>query len=163
VLPATLTNLWWTRPVTTASAAGLRRFAALRDLHLTASDDEAADATAGLVGALRLRSFANVGVTTPALLRALAAQPDLDTVDMKLRQGTDLALLAKAPKLRDLTLSGYGPLKLRTDYTPTLDDVRPLAGCASLRRLRLINCGLGAAEVQAALGKDVNVEVEELL
>jgi hypothetical protein len=163
LLPPSLTRLDLHTWLDAAAIAGLRRLANLRDVTLNPRDPDAADALAGLVDALRLQRFTTGAQVTPKLVEALGRQPDLTNVELRLHQAIDLAPLARAPRLRELTLSGYGAFKLPSDYTPTLADVQPLAGCAALRKLRLINCGLGSAEVQAALGKQVSVEVEELL
>src|SRR5262249_25287383 len=135
LLPDSLTKLDLHTWQDAASITGLRRLARLRDLTLKARDDAAADALGDLVDALRLQRFTTGAVTTPKVLRALGRQPDLASVELRLRQGTDLSPLAGAPQLRELTLCGYGAFKLATDYTPTLDDVKPLAGCKALRRL----------------------------
>jgi hypothetical protein len=163
LLPDSLTKLDLHTWQDAASIAGLRRLARLRDLTVKARDDAAADALGDLVDALRLQRFATGAVTTPKLLRALGRQPDLASVELHLRQGTDLSPLAGAPQLRDVTLVGYGAFPVPTDYHPTLADVAPLADCKALRRLRLINFGLGCAEVQAAVGTQVELVVEEHL
>ena len=163
LLPMTLTRVELHCSPGPAAIASLRRIAALRDLQVEPKDEASADAFTEVVDALRLERFCTHGSLTPKLLHALANQPDLARLELRLQPGTDLRALVAAPGLRELTLYGYGALPLPTDYRPTLDDVKPLAGCASLRHLRLINCGLDSAAVQAAVGPRVQVEIEERL
>jgi hypothetical protein len=139
-------------------ATAVKPMAGLRDLTVgTGLGVEGAERMASLLGTLRLQRLDYRGMTSAPLLQAIARQPELETLSLKLHGGEDLAPFAQAPRLRNLDLSntkdGLRPRPV------TLDVLRPLAGCKALRRLRLVDCELGAAEVQALLGGEVQVEV----
>jgi len=150
------------RFVSPAVASALKPMASLRELSVGAGPDiEGAERMASLLGTLRLQRLDYCGAPSAALLQAIAQQPELETLSLQRHGGEALAPLTQAPRLRDLVLQnqkdGLRPRPM------TLDVLQPLVGCKALQRLRLFDCGLGAAEVQALLAGKVQVEVLEYL
>jgi hypothetical protein len=163
LLPARLEKLHLgNRVVTSGVATALKPMAGLRELSVgSGADIEGAERMASLLGSLRLLRLDYRGAPTAALLQAIAQQPELETLLLQRHGGEDLAPLAQAPRLRELQLQNQkdGP----KPRPMTLDVLRPLAACKQLKRLRLVTCGLDAAEVQALFGAAVQVEVQERL
>ncbi|MCA8952163.1 MAG: hypothetical protein KDE27_21820 [Planctomycetes bacterium] len=149
----------------------LKRFGALRDLHLTTrrynitlggifekdGDEARADAFAAALGSLRLQSLDYGGTITEALLQQLAGQPDLTR--LRLLTGTSvpsLGPLAGAPRLSQLILhENHSPSTLE------LDDLAPLARSKALRVLTIqtVEPRVSTAELEGVLGPDVRIEV----
>lgn len=105
-LPAGLTRLsLGSRHVDFAVATALARLPNLRALTVGAgSDREAAERMAKALAAWRLQRFEYRGIVTPALVSAIAAQPELTELRLHWFARVDLAPLAEAKALRTLRL-----------------------------------------------------------
>lgn len=150
------------RPMDALAADALRRLGNLRDLTFGCGL-EAAPA-ADLIGVLSLRRLDYRGRDLePRLLRAIAAQPDLVELSLRIHgPDVDLSPLQMAPRLELLEVHAWsaggfgGPRE-----GPELQQFAPLSGCRALRRLRLVDCGLSG--VDELLQHRVTIEAVEHL
>jgi hypothetical protein len=150
------------QPSKPAAVLTLRRLRNLRELTFGHELDPAA--AIELLGTLRLTRLDYRGKeVTPALLRAIAAQPDLTELSLLVRSPhIDFAQLAKAPRLESLQLLGSRGYQAELERLESVDELLPLRECNSLRDVRLINCGLDRDAVNV-LGPGITVTVTEYL
>ncbi len=171
-LPETISSLeLWATELLPDDYRALRRFGSLRQLKVrtarqsfalvprdsAAQEREAANVIADTLARLQLRQFVFQGAVTELLLRELGLQPALEDLQMLAAEWPSLDPLAQAPKLRSLQLASVG--WRRPGSAPcSLDDLRPMTACRSLKALTLVRMnGLQRDEVSAVFGANVVV------
>ncbi|MFO1077297.1 MAG: hypothetical protein U1E73_06170 [Planctomycetota bacterium] len=165
-LPARLERLdLGDRPMRSALVPqALRRLGNLRDLTFGCGLDP--EPAIELLGALRLRRLDYRGkLLSPELLRAIADQPDLIELSLKVQQKKpiDYAVLARAPRLESLRILGAGTFSARFEHLPGIGELKPLRDCKALRRICFVNCGLDLGAIGKELGPGIELRAVEYL
>lgn len=155
-LPATLTSLdLGDRPCTRGDARSLRRLQALRALTFGCGLDEAA--AAEVLPSWSLERLHYRGEPHRATLLAIAAQPRLAELSLRIGPRTDLAPLANAAGLRSLRL-------LSTERTHgaagiPAEQLAPLVECKTLRTLHLIAPKVDERAVRELFGDEIAIAI----